>query len=165
MQNSSKYNFRYYWHELFELGVALKAFNGVWETISGSLFLFLNKAVFVRLFYALAHRELLEDPHDRFINFLALNLQNLSSNTKVFASLYILFHGLLNLFLAIQLYRNKHWAYLVTVGVMVLFIIYQLHRYQLHHSNFLLIISIVDIGFILVTLQEYRYQTGKVLNK
>lgn len=150
--------FERYWHGFFEFGILLKGFNGVWETISGFLVLFLSRATFSRLFYFLARRELLENPRDRFLYFVVRSFQHVTPEIKVLAAAYILGHGLLNIFLAIQLYRNRLWAYLVTMSAMVVFMSYQVYRIVLHHSRALTILTIFDVLFLILTWHEYRYQ-------
>jgi len=147
-----------YWHAFFELAVFIKGFNGIWETVSGFSVLFFSKAAFSKLFSFLFRNELLENPHDSFIDFMAQAMQNLSTGTKRFAAIYILLHGLLNIFLAIQLYRNKLWAYLVAINVIIVLIFYQIYRIALHHSLFLTVITIFDALFIILTWHEYQYQ-------
>ncbi len=153
-----------YWHELFEFGVIIKGFNGVWETISGFLVLFLSKAILSNWLLIVTRNELLEDPHDRLINFLAHALQNFSNDTKTFAALYILAHGLLNIFLAVQLYRDRHWAYLVTIGTTLIFMFYQIYRINIHHSLILTAITIFDAFFIILAWHEYRYHREQSFN-
>ena len=150
-----------YWHELFEIAVALKGFNGIWETISGLLFLLVSKATLAGWLTAIFSNELLEDPSDNFIQFLSQALQGLSTNTKTFAALYILFHGLLNIYLAVELYRDRHWAYLVAIGAMLAFIPYQLYRISLHHSLLLAALTLFDGLFIILTWHEYKYHRDR----
>lgn len=150
------------WHELFELGVALKGFNGIWEAASGFLVLFVNKAIFSTWFYTIARSEILEDPNDKFVIFFSHLLQNLSSDVKTFAAVYLLAHGLLNIFLAIQLYRDKHWAYLVTIGVMLLFMVYQIYRIAVHHSIFLAALTVIDALFIVLAWHEYKHHRERI---
>ncbi|MFA6416548.1 MAG: DUF2127 domain-containing protein [Candidatus Paceibacterota bacterium] len=146
-----------YWHELFELGVLIKGLNGLWETAGGLLFLFLSRETLSRWFLSVMHNELLEDPHDKIINFFSHSANHFSSGTKTFVALYILLHGILNIFLAIQLYRDRHWAYLVAIGAMSTFVLYQLYRISVHHSPVLMAVTIFDICFIALTWHEYRY--------
>ena len=155
--NAEKISF---WHKVFEWALALKGFNGAWETISGILFLFVSKNYFRHMFLFLTRWELLEDPHDKLATFLSSSM-TLFSNAKVFAGVYILTHGILNIFLVIQLARNRHWAYLVTIGVSVLFLIYQVFRIINRHSYGLIIISVVDIFFMWLTWREYKFQMSK----
>ncbi len=157
----TKISIQKYWHELFEFGVIIKGFNGVWETISGFLVLVLSKATLSHWFFLVTRNELLEDPNDKFINFLAHALQNFSADAKTFAALYILAHGVLNVFLAIQLYRDRHWAYLVTIGTMIMFMVYQTYRISIHHSLLLTAITIFDGIFILLAWHEYKYHRDR----
>lgn len=143
-------------HQIFEFGIFIKGFNGVWETLSGLFILFSSKAAINKIFNFLAAKELLEDPHDFFFNFLFKFLENLSHNTQIFIAVYILFHGILNLFLAIQLARDKIWAYFATIIVMVVFLFYQVHRIILYHSTVLTVITIFDILFVILTWHEYN---------
>ncbi|MHB8871338.1 MAG: DUF2127 domain-containing protein [Candidatus Doudnabacteria bacterium] len=151
------------WHRLFELGLIIKGVNGVIETLSGFFVIFASKATINTLFFNLTRGELLEDPHDRLINFIMHSLGQLSTSTKLFAAIYILTHGLLNIFLAIQLYREKLWAYLVTINLMILFIIYQIYRISYNHSLILTLITIWDIIFVIVLWHEYKYHKKQKL--
>lgn len=153
-----------YWHKLFKYSVLIKGFTGAWETASGFLFLFLSKATLGGWFSLLVHNELVEDSNDRFINFLAYALQNLSSDAKTFAALYVLAHGLLNIFLVIQLYRNKYWAYLVIIWAMLISMPYQIYRISLHHSTILAVITIFDAFFIALAWREYKISKSAAIS-
>lgn len=144
------------WHRFFEAGVALKGFNGIFETILGSFLLFASKSSVDQVFLKLTRAELLEKPNDRLFTFLSQFIQNLSPNTQVFAAIYILAHGILNIFLAVQLYREKIWAYPVTLCFMIMFIIYQIHRITIGHSLGLTVITIFDAFFVTILWHEYR---------
>ncbi len=144
-----------YWHEFFELGVIIKALDGTWETITGVLFLFLSKATFAHWFFVVSHNELLEDPNDIVMNFLSHALQNFSGDAKTFAAVYLLSRGILNIFLAIQLYQEKHWAHLLAIGTLLVFMAYQAYRISLYHSALLTVVTVFDAIFILLIWHEY----------
>ena len=147
----------YYWRKIFELGVFIKGLNGTWETIAGLFVLIIGKARFGSMFSFLMRGELIENPHDSLINTVVQALQNFGG-AKTFIGLYFLIHGVTNIFLSIQLYRDRLWAYLVTIGVMIIFITYQIHRISLYHSRFLMAVTVYDILFIILTWHEYQYQ-------
>ena len=149
------------WHGLFELGLALKGFNGLWETVSGTVVLLASKATLEKWLIALAYRELLEDPDDKVIVFIAGTLLDPATSTKTFVALYILLHGLLNIFLAIQLYRKKHWAYPATIVIIAVMISYQLYRIAIHHSVILTILTLFDAFFIYLTWHEYKFHIAQ----
>jgi uncharacterized membrane protein len=144
------------WHDIFEVGVLIKGLNGLWGTISGFFILFLSEATLNHWFFRATHGELLEDPNDKLINFLAHAMKDFTADTKIFVAIYMLIHGLLNIFLAIQLRRDRHWAYIVTICATLLFMIYQVYRISLHHSLFLTFITIYDALFIILAWHEYE---------
>lgn len=143
-------------YDIFEVGIGLKFFNGLWELFSGSALLILSKENLGRFFYFLARREFLEDPNDWLVNTIFKFLENISHETKMFAAIYILSHSLLNLFVAIELYKGKIRAYIISMTIMTIMIIYQIHRIILHHSIVLSIITFFDILFIILTWHEYQ---------
>lgn len=151
------------WHRVFEFGIILKALNGVLQLISGLLILTLSKATFLNIFIKLTHGELIEDPNDKLITFASSALQHLSTNTKTFAAIYILLHAVINIFVAIQLYREKLWAYKLAMGVILLFMTYQVYRISYTHSLTLTLITIWDAIFIGVVWHEYNYRLSKSL--
>jgi len=148
----------YYWHRLFEIGVVIKGINGAIETISGTLILLISKVTLYHVFTYFTRGELLEDPTDGFMQFLSFHLQTLSNSTKTFAAIYILLHGILNIFLATQLYRQRLWAYLITIGCMLLFMVYQIYRVTHTHSVILSVITLFDFIFIVLAWHEYQYR-------
>lgn len=150
-----------YWHKLFELGVLLKGVNGIWETTSGLLFLFLSKATLENWLFVVTRYELLEDPHDHLMNFLVGAFHNVSRDAQLFAAVYLVMHGLLNIFLVVQLYRNKHWAYLVTIGCTLFFLVYQIYRISVHHSVLLMVITLFDVIFVGLAWNEYKHYKKK----
>ncbi len=147
-----------YWHRFFELGITLKAINGLWETVTG--FLLLSKVNFLYWFYIVSQNELVEDPNDKFFNFLSHGFLNFSADAKKFIAIYLLVHGILNIFLAIQLYRQKHWAYLAMMATALIFVIYQIYRISVYHSLFLTFLTIFDAVFILLIWHEYKYHVN-----
>ncbi len=154
-----------HWHNLFEASILIKGVNGLWETISGFALIFITKNTINNTFILLTRKELTEDPQDTFIHFLNIKLQHLSTNTKNFAAIYILVHGMLNMFLAYNLYKNRPWAYLASVIFAVLFILYLLYRVSHTHSGILIGVIVFDILFTILTWHEYTYRKNmQILN-
>lgn len=124
-----------YWHTLFEASVLLKAINGVWETISGFALIFVTKNAIAHTF-----------------------LGHLSTGAKEFAGAYILAHGLINIFLAYHLYRDRLWAFWVSGGFFSISIIYLWHRQSHTNSPFLYALIVFDIIFVFLTIHEYHFR-------
>ncbi len=159
MDNSSaeiKIQYEGIWDNLFGLGIIHKAVSGLLELFGGLGFMLVGKSDLIDLFSKITRGEILEDPNDLIINFCAKWLQQLSSDTKFFVAAYILFHGVLNLFLSIQLFRKKLWAYKVAMSVSAVFILYQIYRITHTHSTVLILITLWDAIFIGVTWHQYK---------
>lgn len=145
-------------HNTFEFGLALKLFNGTWETISGILILLSNKYFLRHFAYLLFRGEILSDPNDAFISYVTYLFDKTPQGAKKFVAIYILSHGILNIFLAYQLYRKKLWSYKLAIGVLIVLAIYQIHRIQLYHSTMLFYLTVLDFIFIALTWHEYTHQ-------
>lgn len=145
----------YYIHAVFVVGIVLKAFNGLIETIGGVLFLATGSVMSIITY--IVQQELLEDPKDIIANYAQHLLPLLSIHTELFIAIYLLVHGIIKIFLVIGLLMNKLWAYKLSIVVFILFIIYQLYRYSFSHSPFLLVLSLFDVIIIGLTWHEYTY--------
>ena len=146
------------WHQLFELGVYIKGFNGVLEVLGGFSLLIISKTALDNIFIYLSRSELLEDPQDSLLNGLHNFFLNLSVGTKAFIAFYILAHGLLKVFLAVTLYKEKLWSYTVGISVISIFILYQIYRFSHNHSMVLAVLTLFDLLFLALIIHEYRYK-------
>src|SRR5713226_3983654 len=98
-------------HRLFAASVLIKGVDGLLETIGGILFMFVSPKALNSLVISLTAHELSEDPDDWFATTLRHVVHNLSSETTLFVSVYLVAHGLIKLFLVAGLLREKLWAY------------------------------------------------------
>jgi uncharacterized membrane protein len=108
-----------------------------------------------------AQQEILEDPHDFIANLVIKSLDGFSSGSWIFAVFYLLFHGVVNVFLAVNLLKNRIWAYPWAITVFSLFIIYQIFRYLHTHSILLLAFTIFDIFIVFIISLEYYKRSKK----
>jgi uncharacterized membrane protein len=150
-----------YWHQLFEAGVFFKGLNSAWETVTGIFLLTALRNWFTHTSIYVSTQEFLGSRDEFPFTYAHSHFAHIPPNSRVFVGVYLLFHGLLNAFLAYNLYRNRLWAYPVTVVLSSAFLAYQLYRLSHTHSPLLLVISILDILFIILTWHEYRRQLRK----
>ncbi len=150
-----------YWHDLFEAGVFLKALNSVWETLAGIVLLTALHNWLTRIFVGFFSSELIESPRDFFFTYTRHHLVDFNDQTRVFVGVYLLFHGVMNAFLSYNLYKNRLWAFPISMAFSSLFFIYQIYRLMQTHSLFLLVVSLLDIAFIILTWHEYQRQLSK----
>src|SRR2546430_2188050 len=149
---------RQYVHRLFAASVLIKGVDGVLETIGGILFMFVSpKALNTVVAFLTAH-ELSEDPDDWFATTLRHVVHNLSSDTKLFVSAYLVAHGFIKCFLVAGLLRKKLWAYPAALWFLGIFILYQLYRFSHTHSLGLLALSAFDVFVASLVWLEYRSQ-------
>ncbi len=140
----------------FVVGVALKGVDGVLEVLGGLFLLVAGPRTLGALVYFLTAHELSEDPHDLVATFLRRSLQRVSSDTALFASAYLLLHGLLKVLLAAGLLRGKRWAFPAALWFLATFDLYQSYRALQTHSLGLMSLTIVDIVVMVLIWNEYR---------
>jgi len=143
-------------HTLFLLSVWSKGVAGLAETIGGLLLLFIPQAGLNALIIFLTAPELAEDPTDRIATFLQRMVQGLAADTKLFASGYLIVHGVIKVFLVAGLLGRRLWSYPVSLWFLALFIAYQSYRFLFTHSLWLFILTIVDLIVALLIWREYQ---------
>ena len=151
-----------FWHKLFEASIIIKALNGAWETITGLALLFLTKPFIANVVFAAGKKEVVDSPQDHAIMFLTNHLQNIPEGTRDFVGLYILAHGLINIFLAYYLYKEKMWSYSVSIAFFSISVVYLGYRAIEHPSILMFALIIFDIFFTALTWHEYKYRLNQI---
>ena len=142
---------------LFRISLVLKAAFSVLEIVGGLLGYFVDQHDLVRLVTRITQEELTEDPQDFIARYVVQSAANLSLSSQHFAAAYLLSHGLVKTWLIAGLLRDKLWYYPVAIVIFTAFIVYQLFRFHVSHSIWLLVLTVLDAVVIALTLQEYRY--------
>jgi len=143
-------------HMGFEIGLILKGINGLLEIVGGLLLLFLNPDRMDKLIIILTQNELSKDPNDKVANTLISLGHSLSISPNHYGIYYLMTHGLIKCILIFLLWRKKIWAYPLTMVVLAIFITYQLYRYTISPSAFLIALSVFDSIMIVLIFLEYR---------
>src|SRR5437899_9969540 len=107
-------------HELFKVSIVLKGLHALLELVSGLFLLFVSTGTIAKILTWLTRHELVEDPHDITAHFLLHAGRQLSAGQQ-FASLYLLSHGAIKIWVVIGLLKNKLWAYPASLVVLGLF--------------------------------------------
>ena len=141
---------------LFDIGVIAKGIDGTLEVLGGVLLFLVNPVQIHRLMRILTQHELSEDPRDVVAHYLLNSTRHLSSGTKEFAALYLLWHGAVKVGLVTGLLLKRHWAYPLAIFAFAAFVVYQLYRYSHTGSPTLLVLSAFDVVVIILTWLEYR---------
>ncbi|MEO8556686.1 MAG: DUF2127 domain-containing protein [Actinomycetota bacterium] len=142
--------------KVFEVGLLLKAFDGLLEIAGGILLLLIKPEYLNHLAATLTQHELAEDPRD----FLATNIlhstQNLTAGSLVFGALYLLSHGIVKIVLVWEILHNRLWAYSGLIYLTVGFMIYQTYRFSYSHSISMVLLTVFDAVIVYLTVVEYR---------
>ena len=149
-------------HRLFQLAVVVKGIDGVLELLGGTLLLVVGPAALHRLGVALARHELTDEPDDWVVMTLRHLAESFSVETRHFASAYLIGHGVLKIFLAVTLLRERLWAFPTALSVLAIFVAYQLHRFVRTHSIVLLALTVVDLVVMVLIWREYRSRLESV---
>lgn len=150
------YNQKNLAHISFEIGLLLKGIHGLMEIVGGSFLIFLSPTRMNWLTRFLTRHELSEDPKDIVANFLISLSNSFSISTQHFAVFYLISHGIIKCILVLLLLHKKLWAYPLTIITLILFITYQIYRYTLTQSVFLVVLTIFDAFMIALTYLEYK---------
>ncbi|SAL85845.1 hypothetical protein AWB68_07822 [Caballeronia choica] len=143
-------------HLVFTLGLWCKALRAIPEVVAGIATLVVSRQGLLAFVVWVTKDEFGEDPHDLLASFLLHTVQHLSIGTQEFAAVYLLGHGTMKLWLIAGLLRKKLWYFPVAITVFTFFIAYQLYRYTITHSIWLLLITGLDLVIIALTWHEYR---------
>jgi uncharacterized membrane protein len=143
-------------HKAFEIGILLKALNGLFEMAGGILLFWVNPTTLNRIVILLTQSELSEDPKDLIANFLIKTAQEFSFSTQLFGIFYLLSHGIIKIFLVTSLWQRRLWAYPAAIIFFSAFCIYQIYRYHFTHSIWLIFLTVLDIFVIVLTWIEYH---------
>ncbi|SPF50924.1 conserved membrane hypothetical protein [Syntrophobacter sp. SbD1] len=140
-------------HRAFVAGIVLKGVDAVLEILGGISFFFLSPQSLNVWTLSLIEREFPEGLRNFLLGWLG---HNWSIDSQLFATFYLVSHGVMKLFIATVLLKGKIWAYHTGIVFFFLFILYQLYRYAFTHSVWLIILSGLDMVIIYLTWEEYK---------
>lgn len=143
-------------HQLFEVSLLAKGLFAATELLSG-IMVFMVSADWVKRWVGwLTRNEVIEDPGDRVANWILGAVQGYSVSTQHFWAFYLIGHGVVKLAIVAALAFRMLWAYPASIVVLAGFILYQLDRFRLTGSPFLIALSVFDLVVIWLVWHEYR---------
>jgi uncharacterized membrane protein len=142
--------------QLLRISVVLKGLHALIEVIGGVLLYFLTPQAITHLIHRLTQNGIHNDRRDLIADHLLQFARHFSISARTFAAFYLLSHGVIKLFLVIELLRNRLWAYPASLAVLGVFIVYQLYRYTHTHSIALMVFTLFDLIVIWLIWREYK---------
>jgi uncharacterized membrane protein len=149
-------------HWLFGAGAIVKTLDGVVEFALGIFFFLASAATVNGMIFSLTGDELTEQPRDWLTQVLFHSWSGFSASAKEFWAIIFVGNGIIKLLLILALFKEKFSAYpYIAVGFGLL------AGYQIYHiigspSIILSLLTVFDILFILLIVQEYRFQRAKM---
>lgn len=140
---------------LFDIGVIIKGIDGALETVVGCLLLLKADTLQTWIWMWIEHRPG-EKGGDVLATLLVRLADMMSGDAKAFAVYYLVGHGVVKIFLAVNLLRERMWAFPVSIAFFGVFVVYQLHRYYLTNSLTLLGLALLDVVVIGLIWREWR---------
>jgi uncharacterized membrane protein len=140
----------------FRTGITIKGIDSLLEAVGGVLLWFIKPDALGSTLQDIFEHELSLDPHDFIAAHLLHVSERIAHSDPIFASIYLLSHGLTKAALCVLLWMNKLWAYPLAIGVFLAFCAYQIYRYSHTHSLFLLLLTAFDLLIVALTWEEYR---------
>jgi len=147
--------------KIFDIGILVKSIFGIFEILAGIVFAISGKLIINNIIIAFAQQEVADDTGDFIANFLIKSVNNFSAGSYLFAVIYLIFHGVVNVSLAIALLKSKTRIYPWAMAGFGTFIIYQIYRYFHTYSPMLLILTVFDIFIVFIIWLEYKSKKNK----
>ncbi len=149
----------------FEIGLLFKAIDGLIETISGIIFLFIKPHQVTTIVQSLTAHSLGENPHAFIATHIVHYASTFTKGAAVFAGLYLLAHGVVKLVLVVEILREHLWAYIGLIVVTSGFIVYQIVEIIIKPRFSFIALTIFDIVIVWLTVIEYGRQREHFANK
>lgn len=140
----------------FRLSLFIKGFDGTLQFISGSLLLFIEPQTLGRWMNFLTRHLISEDPNNVVAHWLYHQAENLSVDTTVLVSLYMLSHGVIKLGLVYGLLKEKLWVFpFAFVGFGAILSI-EIYRIIFYYFWGVCVLMSFDVFVLTMVVLEYR---------
>jgi uncharacterized membrane protein len=140
----------------FRISLFLKGIFACVEIVGGFLIFFISQKVIISFILNITQEELTEDPKDILAHALIRGAEHLSISAQHFAALYLIISGCIKIILVTGLLKQKRWAYPVSLFAFGLLIVYELIRFDITGSFWLLILILFDSVIVGLIWYEYK---------
>ena len=149
---------------VFRISVILKGLDAVLEIIGGVLLLFVSRSNITHFVAWLTRSTLAHNPHNYIATHLNHSAEHLAADSTLIGAIYLLSHGIIKLFVIINVLRDKYWAYPVLIIVLLGFSVYQIIDIIASHSIAVALLTIFDIFIIIMTWFEWQKKRRARIN-
>lgn len=142
--------------KFYEIGIVIKGIDGLLELIGGILVLTLSPTTINGITRFLTENALQNDPHNFIATHIAKAGAHLAAGHNFFAAAFLLTHGIVKVGLVTALLLNKMWAYPWALGLLGLFLIYQIYQLITAPTFGMALLSILDAIIIYLVYREWQ---------
>lgn len=142
--------------KLFKCGMWWRIFYGIARTFFGLVLFRFIDIPFSDLLHTVMSHELDEDPSSIVFHFFNSFFQTHPFTVTHFIAIYLIFWGVVDVVLSINLLMHKRWAFPVSLYLILFFVLYEIFRFFHTHSFVLLSVIVVDIFIFWFILREYK---------
>ena len=146
---------------VFKISVILKGLDALVEIIGGILLLFVTHSDITRFASWLTKNPVAGGSHSYIARSINHSAQQLVHVSTLLGAIYLLSHGVVKLFVIINVLRDKYWAYPLLIIVLFGFCIFQIISIVSSHSIAVTLLTIFDIFIIILTWIEWQRKRKK----
>lgn len=143
-------------HTAFDIGLSFKGLDALLEITVGIGLLFLTPQRMQTVVEFITYQLPAHGVEETIARYLIAFGHSFSISSQHFAVIYMLSHGILKMVVILFLWRQKLWAYPISIYVFVFFIAFQMYRFTETYSVMLILLTILDLFMIALTILEYR---------
>lgn len=140
---------------LFRIGMWWRIAYGAFRLFLGVILFQLVGTPVLDIFYKIMGHEIIEDPSDILMYVLNPLFQHLPFTITYFVAIYLIAWGIIDIFLSVNLLREKMWAFPVSFYLIGTFICYEIYRFLHTHSVVLALVIIIDCVLLWLIVKEY----------
>jgi len=141
---------------LFRVGMGWRILYGFLRLILGFILLRFIGTPLSGIFYKVMNHELIEDPTDFLIRTVSPLVQHLSFTVTYFLAAYLIFWGIIDILLSMNLLKHERWAFPISIHLIGIFVLYEIYRFSYTHSLVLACVIVVDLILIWLIRREYH---------
>lgn len=143
--------------KLFDVAIAVKGIDGGAQIIGAVVLAIVPPSVITGLAHTIVTRDLLGDPDGTLARHLTKSAADFAAgDTRTFALVYLLLHGLIKVGLVVALLRKIMPAYPIACALLGAFVGYEICRAARTGSIALPIFAAIDLLIIVMVLREYQ---------
>jgi uncharacterized membrane protein len=150
---------------VFRVSIILKGIDALIEIIGGVILLFVTSKDITHFTAWLTRSTLASNPHNAVATYLNHSAGHLAADSTLIGAIYLLSHGVIKLFIIINVLRDKYWAYPVLIVVLLGFCVYQVVDIINNHSLAVTLLTVFDVFVIILTWLEWQKKRKMRISK